>query len=214
MATDLCALTDVRKILELPTANTSRDTLISELITHASAVIMRELEREIVTTTSNPPVARTFPYDPAARNRAGTVVIDLAPYDLQVASAASLNPEDSSPVVLTLGTDYAPEPVIQPEGVWTSIRLSRYLVNVSQRLLRFGEAQISISGTWGWPSIPADVKDTCAEVVSAWMDRSIPNLGLGIHEMESLPPPIKAELALPLFAMRNLNSYRRNVGAL
>lgn len=213
MATDLCALGDVRKILETPTADTARDTLISELITHASAVLMGELEREIVTALSSPPNSRTFEFDPAARNRRGTLVIDLAPYDVQTIATVTLNPEESA-TVLVAGTDYQPAPALKPEGVFTSLRLSRYLVSVPQLALRFGVAQIAVSGTWGWPTVPVDVKDTCAHVVSAWMDRSIPNLNLGIGEMESLPPTILASLDLPLFARRNLNRYRRNPGAL
>lgn len=212
MATDLCALADVRKILETPTADTGRDTLITELITHASGVIMGELEREIVTTATNP-TSRTFEFDPDARNRRGTLVIDLAPYDAQTITTVTLNPEESA-TVLTSGTDYKAAPMLQPEGVYTSLRLSRYLVSVSQLQLRFGVAQIAVAGAWGWPSVPTDVKDTCAHVVSAWMDRAIPNLNLGIGEMENLPPAIMASLDLPLFARRNLNRYRRNLGAL
>lgn len=212
MAADLCVLADVRKVLELPTADTSRNTLISELITHASGVIMGELEREFVTAGTNPQT-RTFEVNWEARTRRGTMIVDLAPYDLQTAATVTLNPEGTG-TVLAAGTDYALAPVLKPDGVYTSLRLSRYLVSISQLVTRFGYGQVSIAGTWGWAAVPADVKDTCAHVVAAWLDRSIPSLNLGLGEMESLPARISAALDLPLFARRNLNRYRRNAGFL
>lgn len=209
---DLCALADVRAQLELASSNTSRDTLINALIPHATALIQGDLEREFVSTT-NGSTERTFPFSWSEANRKATVVVDLAPYDLQSATLVTLNPETSSPVTLVADTDYILEPRVQPEGVYTSVRLSRYLVNVSQLALRFGEPRIAITGIWGFAAVPADVKITAAQVIASWMRRDIPNLGMNLGELEPVPPTIGATFDLPLFAKRNLNRYRRSVGA-
>ena len=47
-AQDLCSLSDVRAFLELPAADTGRDTLISNTITPISDAIARYCEREFV----------------------------------------------------------------------------------------------------------------------------------------------------------------------
>lgn len=209
---DLCALADVRTQLELRTADTSRDSLINALIPHATALIQGDLEREFVTTT-NGSTARTFPFNWDEANRKATVVVDLAPYDLQSASLVTLNPETSSPVTLVADTDYILEPRVQPDGVYTSVRLSRYLVNVSQLALRFGEPRIAITGIWGFAAVPADVKITAAQVVTSWLRRDVANLGMNLGELDNAPPTLPATFDLPLFAKRNLNRYRRSVGA-
>ena len=73
----LCDLQDVKVLME--SQGNQRDGLIMQLIPIASAAIQKELQREFVTTVTNP-ATRTFRWD------AGTTtgrVLELAPFDIQ-----------------------------------------------------------------------------------------------------------------------------------
>ena len=96
-AQDLCTLAEVRAFLELPNADTGRDTLISNTITPISDAISRYTQREFISTAS---ATRTFRLD------VGSLSVDLNPHDLRTVSALTLHPEATSPITLTASTEY------------------------------------------------------------------------------------------------------------
>src|SRR5262245_19922592 len=140
-AQDLCTLADVRSSLELPSADTSRDTLISTLITQASEMVMNEYDREFAPATAS--ATRRF--------RVDSYLLNLAPYDLRTVTTFTLNPESTSPQVLVTGTDYELLPVGAPSGTYTSVRFSALLTGLyaSQTVFSMGHALCDISGAWG-----------------------------------------------------------------
>lgn len=208
MATqDLCTLSDVRSELKLTVADTTLDALITTQITNASDQIMREFEREFKTAAANPQTRR-FSW-------VNGNLIDLAPHDLQAVTGAGvvLHPEQSSPVTLAALTDYQLTPIRAVDGVYTTLRLSGLLVILwSQTLIRFGYALIDVTGTWGFASVPNQVKQAAIETVCSWVRRDI-----GAYAGQDLSgvftPQEFSSYSIPLTARLKLNPFRRTSGA-
>lgn len=202
-AQDLCTLADVRAALELPTADTSRDSLISTLITQASEAIMADVGREFAPATGS--ATRRF--------RVDGFKVDLEPYDLRTASTVTLHPESTSPITLTANTDYQLTPIGAPSGTFTSVKLSATLVSVASSTtpFNFGYALLDISGAWGFASVPEDVKRAAVLTVSSWLRRDVMAFAL-TSEIElgrGLAPAVPAGFAIPSDARRLLEPYMR-----
>src|SRR5262249_20112108 len=151
-AQDLCTLSDVRASLELPVSDTSRDSLISSLITSASEAIMNEVDREFAPVTAS--ATRRF--------RVDGLLLNLAPYDLRTVATMTANPESTSPVTLAVTTDYELLPVGSPAGTYTSVGFSAYATWLySQTAFQFGHALVDINGAWGFATVPIDVARAC-----------------------------------------------------
>lgn len=201
-ASDLCTLTDVRVALEIPATDTSRDPLISSLITAASGAIMLECEREFAPVTAS--ATRRFRID--------SWVMSLAPYDLRTVSSFVLHPESSSPITLTAGTDYNLEPVTSKTGTYTSVQFSAYLASLpsSQTAFSFGYALCDITGAWGFASVPEDVQRACVITVASWLRKDVsalvgPELDLG----GGIAPAFAPTMEIPHAAMALLSPYYR-----
>jgi hypothetical protein len=171
---DLCTRPDVKLALEIQDTVTVRDALIDDAITDASLRIMEYCKREF-SPQSAAGTARTFPIDWRSAWSGGGPLgtfVDLSPYDLQTATSVILHPETGgSALTLTAGTDYALEPIPSFYGVYYGLRVSSYLPITSAFATQFGYAQIQITGTWGFPTIPAPVKRACIVTVASWVDR-------------------------------------------
>lgn len=204
-AQDLCSLSDVRAFLELPTADTGRDTLISNTITPISDAIARYCQREFVATAL---ATRTFRLD------VGQLKLDLAPYDLRTASAVTLHPEQASPITLTATTQYQLQPITSVTGTYTSIRLAGNLANLfqSDSARFFGYAQLSIAGAWGFSSVPSDVKQAAVIAVASAIRRDVPALDLGdvLADPRQITPDRPVNYALPAASLRMLAPFKRS----
>jgi len=199
---DLCTVADVRASLEL-TADTSRDALIATLITQASDAIMNEVDREFAPATTS--ATRRFRVDGR--------IVNLAPYDLRTVSAATMNPETSSPTTLVVATDYQLEPIGAPSGTYTSIALSGFLASLyaSNTLYAFGYALIDITGAWGFATVPADVNRACVITVGSWLRKDVTTLfamgDLGVDG--GITPGMPASLQIPKAAKALLGPFYR-----
>src|SRR5262245_18909901 len=158
-AQDLCTLPDVRAALEVPTADTKRDTLISSYITRASDALMNEVDREFAPATGS--ATRRFEIT--------GFYLSLSPYDLRTVSSFVLNPEGTSPQTLVAGTDYELRPIGSPSGTFGSDRFSGLLILASQTVFTFDHALCDITGAWGFASVPEDVKQAAILTVAAWL---------------------------------------------
>lgn len=204
---DLCAVSDVREQLETSTSDRTRDELISTYISGASAQIIREYEREFAPAT--PTDTRNYPWDPRQ------LTCDLSPNDLRSVSLLRLNPEETGPVTLTEGNDFVLSPINDPDGIYTSLRFSGFLVARSQRFFRFGFINVEITGAWGWAAVPTEVRDACVLTVAAALRRDVSSLALaGVSgDLTDLQPDMPSNYAIPPAARRKLAPFRRNAGA-
>lgn len=208
-AGDLCSLSDVRLALEMPAADTSRDSLISSLITIYSKAICSEVNREFAPTsgTVGTPTTRRF------RVELGQYRIDLEPYDLQTLSSVVLHPESVASVTLTVTDQFQLQPVTKPDGVWTSLQFSNLLTSMftSQTAVRYGYCLVDVSGVWGFASVPDPVKQACVLTVTSAMRRDVSAFGMDVQEAVELATERSSNYGIPPAARRMLNSYRRHV---
>jgi|GEM_PF-2383858 len=208
-AGDLCSRSDVRLALEMPTADTSRDSLIDALISIYSAAIKNEVNREFAPTTGSvgTPTTRRF------RLELGQYRMDLEPYDLQTLSSVTLHPESTAPLTMTVTDQFQLQPVTKPDGVWTSIQFSNLLTGMftSPTAVRFGYALVDVAGVWGFAAVPEAVKQATVLTVTSAMRRDISAFGMDIDEAVQLATERASNYGIPPAARRLLNSYRRHV---
>jgi hypothetical protein len=203
-AGDLCSRSEVRAFLELPAADTGRDSLIDTTITAISAAITQYTQREFTPTAS---ATRRFELP------VGNLSLDLAPYDLRTVSTLRLHPEDASPDTLTATSDFQLEPVAAPHGVYTRVRFSSLVTLFNSDSARyFGRTQVEIAGAWGFASIPNDVKQAAIVATAASLRRDVPALDLGdvLDDPRQLSPDRPTNYALPAATIRMLSPYRRH----
>lgn len=165
---DLCTLDDVRTLLE--TRSTTLDTLIAPAITSASIEIMKLVEREF-TPKGVVDATREFELDAGdGDGNAGSGHLDLNPYDLRIVTSVVLDPGGANRT-LTQEVDYRLYPIPAVDGVWNRIGLSRFLASslATTSAIRFGAPKVAVTGKWGFPAIPPDVRDACARTVRSWL---------------------------------------------
>lgn len=205
---DLCTLSDVRQALELPASDTTRDTLIQSLITDLSRAIMREYDREFAPVTAS--ATRRFQVP------AGSLYLDLTPYDLRTVSTLTINPEANPGSTLTAVTDFQLMPVTSQQGPYQGIRFSNRLtsLHVSQTAQDYGYTLVDITGAWGFGAVPDDVKRACVIAVQSALRRDLTELAIaGIEEAQMIAPEGPATHAIPGASRRLLAPYRRTAGA-
>lgn len=206
---DLCTLAEVRAVLEIPATDTSRDSLIQDRITAASRMIKSHIEREFVAVAST---TRRFELWPGVR------VMDLAPYDLRVASSIVLHPESSAPVTLTANTDYVLRPVQPRFGVYTHLNLSSRIAWGGSNVSRFfGFAFMDITATWGFASVPGEARDAAIDATIAWLRRDVSMMSFnGIVDTDSAQTGERPTSAftLPFSCRQKLDVFRRSLPAL
>jgi len=213
MATiDLCTLTDVKTELEI-SGDTSRDTVIEAVITGVSRAIHRMVEREFKTEAVGS-TTRRFEL------RVGSLYLDLNPYDLSSATAltVTLHPETASPTTLTATTDFQLQPTTRTT-TYQAIRISAQesLFN-SDTARNFGYSLVDVtSASWGFASVPEDVKRAAVIAVAANLDRRLDAYALAANELVDIDAGIQPQrlpaYSIPMASMVLLNPYRRQVGA-
>jgi len=207
-ASDLCTLANVRETLELPASDTTRDNLIQSLISDLSQAIMREYDREFAPVTAA--ATRRFQVP------AGSLYLDLNPYDLRTVSSLTINPEASGGTALTTTTDYQLMPVNSPQGPYQAVRFSARLTSIhtSQTAQDYGYTLVDIAGAWGFAAVPEDVKRACVIAVQSALRRDLTELAIaGIEEPQMIAPEGPATHSIPGASRRLLAPYRRTAGA-
>lgn len=204
---DLTTVDAVKNGIQLPSGNVDLDALLPDFITQASKIIMDYTRREFAPVSTG--LTRRFAVN--------GYKVDFSPWDLQSATAVSLHPETTEPIILSSGAgfsnaQYMLKPVNPSRGVYQSLQFSGYLVIVSQTLMQFGFALLDVTGTWGFPSVPEDVERACILTVGSWVTRTMP----GASTPYGIPPG-SAQGAimhgnnwdLPWAAKNILGRYRR-----
>lgn len=200
-AQDLVTLAEVKTALEI--TDSSRDTLIAQLITQASSACINEAGREFAPATAS--ATRRF--------RVDSFTVNLCPYDLRSVTTVVLNPEGTSPSTLAATTDYQLLPIGAPSGTFTSLAISKVLAAMwsSQTSFFFGYALLDISGAWGFASVPDDVKRAAIITVGSWLRKDVTALlaqtefGIG----EGLAPSFPTTLEIPNNAKALLAPFYR-----
>lgn len=170
---DLCTVDDVKALMQKTGPNAgNQDALIQTLITRASIKIMRDTGREFVPggPNSEPFSQATRTFEFLDSDYGDETFVDLNPYDLAATQSGPLvveiDTDTTSPTTLT--TDQWrlwPRPASQ--GVFMAIKLLSMLGNIAP--VGFRNRQLQVTGDWGFPSIPFEVTQACAETVIWWL---------------------------------------------
>jgi len=198
---DLTTVDAVKEMIQLPSDNVDLDAILPGMISQASKAIMHYCKREFAPVTAS--ATRRF--------RVDGYRVDLSPYDLQSATAVTLHPETSTPVVLT-SSQYMLKPINPERGVYTSIQFSGFLVIISQTLIQFDFALLDITGTWGFASIPDDVVRAANITIASWITRSAPGAsgGYGIPAMSTMgATTYRNDWHIPWAAAKLLGEFKR-----
>jgi hypothetical protein len=190
---DLCTLADVSQFLQKPVADTGQDAVISSLITAASRAIGTYCNRQF---TSEGTASHVYSVKFNGYRRG---YVDLVPHDLQSATSVKLDTDQAAPTTLT-ADEYRLLPKSQSgDGVFTYMLLQPYGLAGS---LRWPEREVTITGTWGFPSVPEDVKQACVVTVTTWMRRDVSAFSTTysldesrVERPEALPSAVRALLS-------------------
>lgn len=206
---NLCTLADVKALMQKTGVNAAaQDTLISSLITRASVKVMAEYDREFVPGGPNalPAVGatRTFEY-PWADQNAGEALVSLAPYDLQTSPVPTVIADTDQTSALTLTTgEYrlSPQPAVL--GVYSAIKI--FPLGVSFGVVGWRSRRFTVTGNWGFPTIPSDVVQATAETVIHWLT-AYP--AAGRPDQQDFGQAVVAPRSLPMSAVDLLRRFQR-----
>jgi hypothetical protein len=156
-AGDLCTTAEVKVARRgLPS---SLDTMIDALITRASASIASFTGRQFVIDAGAPPTATARIYE---MGNDWTVYID----DLSATPTAVsiLDAYGDTLSTLTVASDLVTLPRNRSSAQpITALRLRPSVSNVGPG------NELSVTGVWGFPSVPDDVKEACITTVIEWL---------------------------------------------
>lgn len=188
----LCSVDDVKTQAQITTGNA--DARITELIEAASVVIAEYSAREFEPPATNPQ-ARAFPYD-------GSGLLRLTPYDIQVVSAIQVDTDTASPWTVP-ASEYRVGPLPATDGVYRTVEFVNLCAST-----RWPTRQVTVTGTWGFPTVPRAVEQACVICVRAWLTREG---GFGFQDDtaggEPAPGPSNA-YSIPAAAKRLLRTHK------
>lgn len=165
-----------------------RDDKITDLINEVSRKILRETQCEFKPLLAG--ATRTVEY------ACGSNAIELTPYQAQTVTAITINPgTDES--VLAAG-DWQLRPITNPDGVYSAIVLKSYYAGGY-----FHKVPVTVTGTWGWPEVPADVLGWHKEMVE---DRFLANVAYYADADGQIAPP--APVTVPFRIREEMQDYR------
>jgi hypothetical protein len=193
----LCEVDDVRAFLQKPTQDTEQDAIIGSLCSAVDPVIANFCEREFEPPNADKPdeeLARTFEYR-------GGGFLSLAPFDLREVTQIRIDADEEDPTVLTSEEWRLPAPTNQ--GTTTYLRLAPYLVHSRSR---WQQRLVEVTGTWGFPSVPAPVKQAAIVTVAIWLRREVAAFTTTFNLDEA---HVERPEALPSAAARMLAPYKR-----
>lgn len=159
----LCTLSEVRDWLGKPGGDRDQDQVIEAVILRASRAILTYLGREVVVNGSNPQT-RVYPVAGHAYTRV-VPVGDMA----STPTAVLILGEDGSTVsTLTVASDVQVWPLVRwPWEPVTHLRLRDSAGTLDARY------QLSVTGSWGWPSVPEDVTQAAVMTAGSWVRRYV-----------------------------------------
>lgn len=154
----LCELEDVTAYAPGYTNEPETDTTLNQMILAESFDIMRETGREM---------KAIFPAADPRRFDLGSYAVSsryLRIGDAAAISAVSLYDIDNATLVTTLPSSaYVLEPKVRAE--WEPIRGLYFPFSAAGAPTFLIGQVLQVTGTWGWPAIPADLREACARIV-------------------------------------------------
>lgn len=190
-ALDLTTVAAVRSFMQHDAdVALDNDTLVQELITRASYTIADYTGREFKTTAAADSSRRVLYYNDPGH------VIRLTPYDVQSVTRVTLDPETSSPTVLTDSSEWRLLPIPSRYSAYHSLYLPNYGGSIAGRI-------VDVKGTWGWPSVPHEIAQACISTVVHWLKTETPGGDVMGDDRDKFGPVL-----FPSSARMTLKRYR------
>lgn len=198
MALDLCTVGDVKLAADVP--DDSRDGIIQACVTAASRRLASRYQREFARADGTS--TRRFAVTSAR--------VNLAPRDLQSVDVMILDP-DGSPTTLD-STDYRLLPRQSISGTFYIVQLRASLNLCSTTSSEFGAAELDITGTWGFETVPEDVARAAVVTAASWIDRAVTAYGIDSDGAPGgLAPDFASTWDIPFAAHKLCAPYARVV---
>lgn len=163
-AGDLTTLASVREFLRISdSSQTDMDAALTTMIGQASKAIHHHTGREFA-PLSTASQARIFEYY-------GGGVLFLTPYDAKTVTSVQIDTDSDSPTTLVEDSDYFLKPRGAFQGVYTHIELRGYEPAAKSSTAAFASKpwrEVTVTGTWGFASVPSDVAVACNMLVAFW----------------------------------------------
>ena len=158
MAVQLVSVADVRKFIQKPDPDQQQDAIIGQLIESASKAMMTAAAREFA-PQSSAGTARQFWY-------CGNGVLSLTPYDLATLVSVKIDTVEGAGGTTLAAAEYQLKPKPAKDGVYNWLKLNPLAGPPSSR---FAEREVTVTGTWGFPTVPDDVKQWACVTVAEWL---------------------------------------------
>lgn len=198
---DLCTVADVRAYRQKPSADTDQDTVIQSLITAASRAINTYLGVDVTpTNASGATASHVFVY-----RGGGRLSLSNGRKVAQSVTSVVMDTDTSSPLTLT-SDQWSLRPKPARDGLYRWLRLPYAGVQLHGPLFPGGrdeaEREVTVTGVWGFPSVPEDVKHWCVITVCEWLDQNVQSFSRTfsvdegrLERPEALPSAVRAGLA-------------------
>ncbi len=192
--TALTTLGNVKRWLGIDDEDPTRDAELQFKINAASSLITDYCLREFVSPLGTGP--RNFNFGP------NVGYLDFGRYNLQSITDIQIDTDTVSPTDIP-ATQYTLMPTEQFYGTYTGIKFYTYAIgNPIRRGAGLGR-QITVTGTWGFPTVPSEVEEATIYTVGVWQRRDgegynqmvDPELGGALQRSVALPSQAQAMLA-------------------
>lgn len=196
-APSLVTVAQVRAYLDKPVGDTAQDSIIADLIVRASQQILKYTDREFVLADGGSnPRTRTHLVQGYWRTR----VVPVG--DMAAAPTAVAVQDYDGAVIATLNvsTDLETRPLVR--RAWEPIT---HLYMRSTAPLLDPTYRIQVTGTYGFPSVPADVQQATIVTVGTWLRRDVSAFSQTFALDEAR---IERPQALPQAVQRILDAWR------
>lgn len=192
----LCEVAEVRSFLQKPTGDREQDTAIANAIAAASELIHMHTGREFVAVGTNP-ATRLFEISDYVITRA----IPVGDLSSTPTAVSTVDAYGDAVAALTIADDVLALPLVRKP--WQPIEALR--IRPSAAVLS-PSYLLSVTGTWGFPSLPELVKQACIVTVGIWMRRDIQAFSATFNLDENR---VERPRALPSAAKDMLIDFRR-----
>lgn len=197
---DLCTVADVRSYRQKPTGDTNQDTVIQSLITAASRAINTFIGIDVTPTNVTATASHIFVYRGGSR-----LSLTAGRKVAQSVTSVVMDTDTSSPLTLT-SDQWALRPKPARDGLYRWLRLP--YAGVQLHGPQFpgdrdsAEREVTVTGVWGFPAVPDDIRHWCVVTVCEWMDRNVQTFSRTfsvdegrLERPEALPAAVRAGLA-------------------
>lgn len=197
-AHDLTSLAECRQFIQKQTGETAQDGVIEDLISAASAEIQRHTRIFKPEHNSGGDAVKRFTWSMG--------VLDLSPWFAKTVTALSIGG------TVQAAASWSPRPRNSQDGVYTHLdipgsEVTHPQIHLADPVYVDGlEQEVTVTGTWGYATVPDDVAHWCKVTVNHWLKAEVTAFTRGF---DADAGRFSTPRALPDAAIDGLRPYAR-----